>query len=333
MKQKTVPSRRILQGLYSSKRIAFLLFLAALFLGLANVFFAQAAIGAEIAAKKVEIIPGWFENVGWGVVFALVFLFLGIIIVRLRLQRKNRELLAVNEKLKSAEEKYRQMVEDSPDLHYRIDREGKISYVSHAVRKLSGYTVEEALGMQMADFYINSEKREKLLSALEKDGYVNDFIAQLKRKDGSTWWASENVQVYKDSHGTILGFKGITRDVTERIKAEKNLKENYSIINQSLAITFLWKNETDWPVQCVSENLVDVFGYTAEEFLSGVISYADIIHPDDFQRVSEEVATHSEGEKTNRFNQEYRIITKGGTTIWIDDRTLIRRNKHGEITH
>jgi len=111
----------------------------------------------------------------------------------------------------------------------------------------------------------------------------------------------------------------------------EHLREMESIINRSPAIAFLWRAQEGWPVEFVSEN-ISQFGYTQEDFLSGAVRYADIVHPDDLDRVAEEVARYSrEGLKT--FTQEYRIITRSGEARWLDDRTLVRRDSTGSITH
>ncbi len=108
-------------------------------------------------------------------------------------------------------------------------------------------------------------------------------------------------------------------------------EELENIINFSPAVVFLWKNIEGWPVEYVSEN-VRQFGYIPEDFYSKKLVFADIIHPDDFERVSLEVSEFSK-EGCSEFVQEYRIITKKGEFKWLDDRTRIRRNQNGEITH
>jgi PAS domain S-box-containing protein len=96
-------------------------------------------------------------------------------------------------------EAYRSFVDHSPDLFYRTDLDGRISYVSPAVYRLSGYTVEETIGMQMAeDVYLFPEERKAFLDKLREDGHVINFEARLKRKDGSVWWASTNAHYYRD---------------------------------------------------------------------------------------------------------------------------------------
>ncbi|MHA1155679.1 MAG: PAS domain S-box protein, partial [Candidatus Heimdallarchaeota archaeon] len=115
-------------------------------------------------------------------------------------------------------------------------------------------------------------------------------------------------------------------------KISQERKALNTIINLSPAIVFLWENKIDWPVEYVSEN-IEIFGYSPEDFYSGDIPYSSIIHPDDLERVSQEVEKYSEDPKCQNFTQEYRIITKSGNTRWTLDFTSIKRDNQGNITH
>jgi PAS domain S-box-containing protein len=95
----------------------------------------------------------------------------------------------------------------------------------------------------------------------------------------------------------------------------------------------LWKNRRGWPVEYVSENVRRLFGYSAKEFMREEIAYSKTIHPGDVKRVAAEVKKYSAQEKRTRFTQEYRIVTKEGKIKWVDDRTVIRRDEKGNITH
>jgi PAS domain S-box-containing protein len=128
--------------------------------------------------------------------------------------------------------------------------------------------------------------------------------------------------------------KAYRREIKARQQTENALKEAYSIINRSPAVTFLWKNAEGWPVEFVSDNVADLFGYSAEEFISGKVSYAQTVHPDDLQRVAQEVETFSsDNDRTVFVHEPYRIIAKQGNIKWLDDRTYIRRDTKGTITH
>ncbi len=126
----------------------------------------------------------------------------------------------------------------------------------------------------------------------------------------------------------------IAIDITRLKESENNLSAANRIINNSQAIVFLWKNEDGWPVEYVSESVEDIFGYSKEEFLSGNIPYAKIIHPDDLAKVSETVSRYGIENVNKQIELEpYRIITKNGDVKWIDERSTVKTDGQGNITH
>ncbi len=117
-------------------------------------------------------------------------------------------------------------------------------------------------------------------------------------------------------------------------KSEQNLYDANEIINRSPVIAFLWRNEIGWPVEFVSENVHSLCGYTAEEFINGQVHYSDIIHPDDLDRVNEEVLQAEQDSQRECFQHvPYRIITRKGQIKWIDDNTYLKRDNSSRITH
>ena len=115
---------------------------------------------------------------------------------------------------------------------------------------------------------------------------------------------------------------------------EKKLEEiklSNNLIEKSPVIRFLWKNKKNWPVEYVSENVKRIFGYTTNDFLKGDIIYRKIIHPEDLQRVTKEVIENSKSDKISFEHKPYRIISKKGKIKWVNDITIIRRNKNREI--
>ena len=107
------------------------------------------------------------------------------------------------------------------------------------------------------------------------------------------------------------------------------------IINNGPVIAFLWKAENTpdekWPVEYVSDNIC-LFGYKVEDFISGSLLYADIIHPDDLPEVETELSEISRSGGTV-FVKEYRIRTKSGEDRWVKEQTFIQRNDEGVVTH
>ena len=98
-------------------------------------------------------------------------------------------------------------------------------------------------------------------------------------------------------------------------------------------VCFEWENRARWPVCFVSPNVAEVLGVCAEEFYRGELSYADLIHGDDIERVAAEVAEYSGSGAAHFVHHPYRLLHRDGRILTVLDYTTIRRNDAGEITH
>jgi PAS domain-containing protein len=78
----------------------------------------------------------------------------------------------------------------------------------------------------------------------------------------------------------------------------------------------------------VSEN-INQLGYSVEEFVSGRKKFSEIVHPQDLDRVIQEVGEYT-AKKLKSFTQQYRVFTREGDTCWVDDYTVTRCNAAGE---
>jgi PAS domain S-box-containing protein len=131
-----------------------------------------------------------------------------------------------------------------------------------------------------------------------------------------------------------LANKQLQKEIRDRKKTEGELTDAYEIINKSPAVAFLWKNESGWPVEFVTANIEPLLGYPPDDLISGKVSYVDIVHPDDLDRVANEVQSFSREKGRQRFDHvPYRIVTRNGTVKWVRDSTFIRRDQNGDITH
>ena len=220
-----------------------------------------------------------------------------------------------------------------------LDKEGIITLINENGLEILGYRREELLGKNWFKTCLPNKFQKDVLDVYHQlmrgeieptDYYENPIL----RKDDSERVIAWTNTVLRNQIGEIVGSLSSGEDITERLKTEKHLREAYDIINRSQAVTFLWKNIEGWPVEFVSENVIKLLGYSAADFVSGWVSYAKIVHPDDLERVVREVTSFSIEKKRKRFTHEpYRIVTKDGKIKWIDDRTFIRRDAKGKITH
>jgi PAS domain S-box-containing protein len=109
-------------------------------------------------------------------------------------------------------------------------------------------------------------------------------------------------------------------------------KKLENVYNSSPVISFLWRAEDNWPVESVSNNVIQ-FGYNPDDFLSGKLDFGHILHPDDIDRIGSEVKKLSEKKHASYFSVNYRIITKSGDIRWVTEKSFIMRDDNGKITH
>lgn len=160
-----------------------------------------------------------------------------------------------------------------------------------------------------------------------------------RREDGT--FPSPACISYSTAPVTIAGetaalvtLQDITLQKQAQARLDDELKKNEqltSLVNRSPACFFLWRNEEGWPVEYVSDNIHQLLGYEAHQFISGQVSYADVIHPEDLPRVVEEVRDYLEQGRT-AYKQEYRLVDSRGEGRWVDDRTWIRQDPARNMT-
>lgn len=93
------------------------------------------------------------------------------------------------------------------------------------------------------------------------------------------------------------------------------------------------KNDESWSIEYVSENVLELLGYSCEELMNEKISYLECIHHTTIARVKEEILKASQDGSDFFEHQPYKIITKDRQEKWVSDQTIIERDANGNITH
>lgn len=264
--------------------------------------------------------------------------------VRLEIALDISERKKAEEALAKAHERALDVIEMLPEPTFIIDTEKKIVAWNHAAETLTGTKKEEMIGRggyaYAVPFY--GEPRPILIDLLDEPeseiaaqySYVRregeticgeTFVPELRVGEGAYLWGIA-APLY-DREGVRFGSIEVIRDITDQKRAEEALRTTHLLVDNSPVVLFRWKAAEGWPVEFVSRN-VDQFGYTPWDMLSGGVSYARIIHPDDRERVVREVREYAE-KLVDRFRQEYRVITGDGRVRWVDDRTMIVRDESG----
>ncbi len=134
------------------------------------------------------------------------------------------------EALRQSEERYRLIADHVGDVVWHLDEKLRLAYVSPAIERVLGYTPQEALGVPVADFLnaagIAQMQRVTQFKLEHPDKTADPTEYRMQHKDGH-WVDVEVVSspVFDDNQ-RLIGFAGITRDITERKQAEAALQES-----------------------------------------------------------------------------------------------------------
>ncbi len=229
------------------------------------------------------------------------------------------------------------LMENCTDYIYFKDLEGRYIRNSKAHASFLGLSdPSEMVGKTDFDFYTNEYARQayddemsiaktgKPCSKEEKETVAN-------RPDA---WALTEKQPLRDKEGNVIGTFGISRDVTERKRAQEALKESNEryrgIIERISDYIFTVYCEDGRIVRTLhNPACIAVTGYTAEEFALDPYLWFKMILPEDRDRV----ARHAERILSDAFPEaiEHRILRKDGTLRWIRNTPVQHRDASGEV--
>jgi PAS domain S-box-containing protein len=268
--------------------------------------------------------------------------------------------------------KLSQAVEQSPILVVISDLDGHIEYVNPAFTNVTGYSSEEVIGKKTSilksgktDISTYTDLWNTISLGME---WHNEWIN--KKKDGELYWESVSITPIHDESGNIINYLAVKQDITERKKAEQEIRE----LNENLELKIQQRTEqlaktnndllqsieerkrldealiaSEQSYQTVVENVNEVIFQTDAEGLWLFLNKAwtevtgfsvdeslgqlflNYVHPDDRQRNMELFAPLINREK-DHCRHEVRYLTKDGGYRWIEVFARLGLNEKDEIT-
>jgi PAS domain S-box-containing protein len=170
-----------------------------------------------------------------------------------------------------SERSFRLLVEGVTDYAiYMLDLEGRVTSWNSGAERIKQFTAAEILGRHVREFYTEDERLngepERNLEAVRREGRF-EAEAWRVRKDGSKFWASVVVDPVRNERGQLLGYAKITRDISERRRAEQAISDAGMRVNtvvQTAVDGVIWI-EADGRIQMFNPACEKLFGYSAEE--------------------------------------------------------------------
>ncbi len=214
--------------------------------------------------------------------------------------------------LRESEERFRLLVATAKEYSIlMLDPEGRITTWNAGAKRIKGYEAEEIIGQHLSRFYAAEDvQRGKppldLARATEAGQYEED--GWRVRKDGSRFWASVLITCVRDPAGKTIGFSKITRDLTERMRAEEHTRNFFTLSLDLLCIA-----GADGYFKHVNATWEATLGFTEAELLAR--PYLDLIHPDDRNATIAAAQGLSEGNIVIDFENRYRC--RDGSYRWL----------------
>ena len=213
--------------------------------------------------------------------------------------------------LKQSEERFRTVSESLSEWVWEVDAEGKYVYSSSSVKRILGYEPEEILGKRFYDL-CHPEDREQMkklvFEAFAGKQPFRDFVSRNVRKDGLTVWLSTSGAPMLDDQGTLLGYRGAARDVTEH-----RLMEQWYATLVKRASDGFWINDATGRFIDVNDAYCRMIGYSREELLSMFIQNVEAL-----EKPEETAARIKKIMKEGHDHFETRHRRKDGTAIDVE---------------
>jgi len=235
--------------------------------------------------------------------------------------------------LRESEQKYRTLVEVIQDIVYSLDARGTIHYISPQVRDQLGYSPDELLGRNFADF-IHPDDARVLSSHIQASRPIGCPLPQdqfrVGRNDGTyRWYEDKSIRILNAAEERVT--IGTIRDITEKKIAEEAVFQSQQMLQtvlDTIPQRVFWKDRNSVFLGCNKPLAQDV-GYSDP---------ADMIGKTDYDHSSAAIAGHFQEDDREvmetglpKVNFEEPQIRPDGSTSWLRTSKVPLRNREGEI--
>jgi PAS domain S-box-containing protein len=251
-------------------------------------------------------------------------------------QRDSSRRGLAEEALRDSEEKYRVLLDGVQDYAiFMLDPRGQVASWNAGAERIKGYKAEEIIGQNFSRFYLQKDidqgKPEEELQVAAASGRSEAEHWRV-RKDGSQFWANVVITAARNSSGVLVGFSEISRDISERKKAEEAQRGSEERLRMAVEAgemgTWFWniqRDEITW-----SAKFRTLLGLTSDAKLT-YQEILGVVHPDDRQRIEQSVKDTIE--RGVPYDIEYRAVWPDSSVHWLAAKGREHRSPEGVAVH
>lgn len=235
--------------------------------------------------------------------------------------------------LRNSEEKFRTMINVSPDSIAMLSTNGTLVFVSEKMAAIFGYDNPEEMTGRSIYKFIDETYHEKAKSIIKEvfDGSYTGIVESLFiRKSRMRFFMEINSEILRNEQGIADKILCVGRDITKRKQAEEELRQKREQFE--LAVSGSQDGIWDWNMRdnslYLSPRWKAQLGYRDDELENAFANFERLIHPEDKPGVMNYVNRYLKGEVQN-YNVEYRMLHKTGIWRWILARGAAVRDEQG----
>ena len=200
--------------------------------------------------------------------------------------------------LKESEEKFRNLFERVRHGLFISTKEGHFVDCNRALLEMAGYQdKEEFLNIDIAkELYVNPEDRKAFQDLVEKQGFVKDFEAEYKKKNGEKITILLSADAKTDGKETVIGYEGIIIDITDRKRMERELKEANDFLMNLIesSVDGIIVTDMKGDILIFNRGAENILGYKSEEVV-GEMNIRSIYEPGVAKEVMEKLKSPDYG--------------------------------------
>jgi PAS domain S-box-containing protein len=216
------------------------------------------------------------------------------------------------------EDRYRLLVEQVTEYAiFRLDPSGRVATWNQGAERIKGYRADEIVGQHFSRFYRPEDvwKCEVELDVATREGKVNDEGWRV-RKDGSLFWANVLITALRDPTGRLVGFAKVTRDMTDRRRAEEALRaseERFRLLIEGVKDYAIFMLDPRGIISSWNVGAERIKGYRASEIVGQHFSR---FYPEEDVRAGKCELELERATLDGRFEDEGWRLRKDGTRFW-----------------
>jgi PAS domain S-box-containing protein len=228
--------------------------------------------------------------------------------------------LDAEQRFRQSEERFHRLIDAVTDYAiYMLDGEGNVATWNPGAERIKGYSAGEIVGHHFSRFYTPEDrlagKPAQVLDLVRQTGHFEEENWRVRR-DGTRFWASVVITALRNDGGSVVGFVKVTRDLTERRRAEEALRsseERFRLLIENTSDYAIYMLDPSGVVTTWNSGAERMKGYSTHEIVGRSF---ECFFPDDDRAAGKPAKELALALAEGRFEDEGWRVKKDGTRFW-----------------